>query len=79
MFPLNVSALLVRNRKFPEVNHLALLAGLFRFAPVCKHASKARDPFDVFESDVQSGNGGVREWAWPDCVAVKMSMDLGFD
>lgn len=30
-----------------------------RSAPVCKHASKARDPVDAFRSDVQSESGGV--------------------
>lgn len=39
--------------------------------PVCKHASKARDPRDAFRVDVQSENGGVCGWAWLVCVAVK--------
>lgn len=50
----------------------------FRSAPVCKHASKARDPVDAFRSSGQSENGGVRVWACPNSVAVKMSMGLRF-
>lgn len=46
----------------------------FRYAPVCKHASEARDRPDALGSGVQSGNGGVFRWAWLACVAVKMSM-----
>lgn len=50
----------------------------FRPVPVCKHASRPRDPVDVFQSPVQSENGGVCEWAWLNSVAVKMLMDYGF-
>lgn len=42
---------------------------------VCKHASKACDSVDALESNVQSANGGVCEWAWSTCVAEKMSLD----
>lgn len=56
---------------------MLLLAG-FRSASVCKHASAARDPADVFVRVAQSENGGVCRWAWPVSVAVKMSMDRGF-
>lgn len=56
------------------------LSGMFsfRYAPVCKHASEARDLLDSFGSGVQSGNGGVFRGAWFDGVAVKMSMVKAF-
>lgn len=54
------------------------LLACFRSASVCKHASAARDPVDVFVSVAQSESGGVCRWAWPESVAVKMSMDRGF-
>lgn len=50
----------------------------FCSAPVCKHASKARDPVDALRTNVQSGNGGVCRWAWRGGVAVKMSMSKVF-
>lgn len=57
-----------------------VLFGLFnfRYAPVCKHASEARDLLNAFGNGVQSGNGGVFRGAWFDCVAVKMSMVKAF-
>ena len=50
-----------QNRKSIEVTPLVPVRSPFRSAPVCKHASKARDPCDAFRTDVQSENGGV--WA----------------
>lgn len=60
-----------QNRKSIEATPLVSVRSPFRSAPVCKHASKARDPRDAFRIDVQSENGGVRGWAWLVCVAVK--------